>query len=114
MWPNAPHNPIWDYNNIYRGGGGYSAFNMACRDALSANNSSSFDTGTHFSDRKVSDKVVTTEFDFGHQCGKIEIYYASKRALREMGVPVEQASTVSFPRAFRNEGYCKPPKRKAA
>jgi hypothetical protein len=72
-------------------------------------NSASFDLGTKFSDQTVHDAVQSVEFEFGRRMKTIEIYYASKSALRDMGVPVDQASSVTFPKAFQ-PGYCKPPR----
>lgn len=70
---------------------------------------SSFDLGTQFSDREIEDVVREVEFKTGSLYSTYEVFYASREALIEMGVPVKKEAQVSFPNAFPSK-FCKPPK----
>lgn len=74
---------------------------------ISANNCS-LDMGTKFSEESVQDSVVDSKFDINYELGRIEIFYASRKVLESMGIPVDKASAVAFPSAFK--GFCKPPR----
>jgi hypothetical protein len=67
-----------------------------------------FDLGTKFSEKEISDSVTDTTFESSHIMQRVEVYYASREQLKAMGVPVDQAKAVAFPRAF--SGFCKPPR----
>jgi hypothetical protein len=69
-----------------------------------------FDIGTEFSKKEVDDQVTEVEFDTGSLDAQIEIYYASRESLIEMGVPVEKEAQVTFPTAFPSK-FCKPPRK---
>jgi hypothetical protein len=68
-----------------------------------------FDAGTEFSKEAITDKVVDTEFDIGRLLVSIEIFYAYRDGLLNMGVPVTKEVKVSMPSAFPSR-FCKPPK----
>ncbi len=72
--------------------------------------STSFDMGTEFSEKTLSDSVVETTFDASYMDAEIIIYYASRAVLEALGVPVEKAVKVSFPSAFPSR-FCSPPKK---
>lgn len=69
-----------------------------------------FDLGTEFSDKEITDQVTEVEFETGYLETTIEIYYATRESLIEMGVPVEKETKVAFPTAFPSK-FCKPPKK---
>jgi hypothetical protein len=69
----------------------------------------SFDLGTEFSKKEISDKVRDVEFETGALYTTFEIYYASRESLLALGVPLEKTAQVSFPNAFPNK-FCKPPR----
>jgi hypothetical protein len=66
-----------------------------------------FDMGTTWGN-KYQDKVTTTEFERGSHVGDIEIFYASRNALKSMGVPLINEKYVSFPKGFAD--FATPPK----
>ena len=69
-----------------------------------------FDLGTSMGSSKES-KVVEVEFERGILVDSINIYYASKSALLEMGIPLSSEKQINFPEPFKDEGkYCVPPK----
>lgn len=68
-----------------------------------------FDLGTEFSKKEIEDKIKTVEFKKGTFEQQIDIFYASRQALLDMGVPLEKQSYVAFPSSFPTN-YCKPPK----
>lgn len=70
----------------------------------------SFDMGTQFSQESVADAVQTSTFEKDHILCQFEIYYASEKVLRKMGIPVDKASAVAFPNSFP-KGFCKPPQK---
>lgn len=68
-----------------------------------------FDMGTEFSKNELEDSVSEVNFEMGtHNC-TIEIFYASKESLLEMGVPIYPEKNVTFPSAFPKK-FCKPPR----
>jgi len=68
-----------------------------------------FDLGTSMGEARES-KVTEVEFERGLLVDSIDIYYASRESLIEMGVPISNEKQVNFPSAFKNEKYCTPPK----
>lgn len=68
-----------------------------------------FDMGTKWGEAKES-KVVNVEFERGILAVSTEIFYASRQSLIEMGVPIGNEKQVSFPTAFADSKYAKPPK----
>lgn len=69
-----------------------------------------FDMGTKFSETKVADKVTKVEFERGTFLSEVSVYYASRSSLEEMGIKFEPEPKVSVPKAFKDSGYCQPPK----
>ena len=53
-------------------------------------------------------KVTNVSFDRGQLVYSTDIYYASREALIEMGVPVIKEVQVAYPKSFN--GYATPPK----
>lgn len=68
----------------------------------------SFDMGTEWG-RKESSSVNHISFERGFLAHDIDIYYASRESLIEMGVPLSNKLKVSAPQSFP-ERYAKPPK----
>lgn len=68
-----------------------------------------FDMGTEFSNKEINDSVTEVEFETGELLTTFTIYYASKEALLDMGVPIKKENNISFPQAFPSK-FCKPPK----
>lgn len=68
-----------------------------------------FDMATKWGDAKES-KVVEVSFERGLQSLGVEIFYASRQSLIEMGVPIGPEKQVSFPKSFADDKYAKPPK----
>lgn len=68
-----------------------------------------FDMGTKWGDAKES-KVINVEFERGVLAVSTEFFYASRQSLIEMGVPIGNEKQVSFPDAFADSKYAKPPK----
>jgi len=69
-----------------------------------------FDMGTEFSEREVTDRVYDVEFEIGAYVGSVAIFYASKEALEEMGVPIVKKTHVAWPNPFPSK-FCRPPNR---
>lgn len=68
-----------------------------------------FDSATKWGDAKES-HVVNVDFERGIIALSLEIYYATRESLIQMGVPISNNKQVSgFPSAFP-ENYAKPPK----
>jgi hypothetical protein len=67
----------------------------------------SFDMGSTWG-QKVQSKVVETNFERGSLTFCLDIYYASRQALIDMGVPINVGSQVSFPQSFPGK-YATPP-----
>ena len=80
--------------------------------SLSFQEPAGFDMGVVFTDKEVEDKVVTVEFERGSLATFVEIYYASRKELERMGVPMTKEAAVAFPSSFQGSGYCKKPTRK--
>jgi len=59
--------------------------------------------------QKKEQKVVEVNFEKGELLLSLDIYYASRESLVEMGVPLTNETKVSFPKSF-TEKYAKPPK----
>lgn len=68
-----------------------------------------FDMATKWGEAKES-KVVEVEFERGVLDLTMDIYYASRQSLIEMGVPIGPEKQVSFPKSFADNKYAKPPK----
>jgi hypothetical protein len=70
-----------------------------------------FDTGTGWGS-KLEDKVTRISFEKGDMLVEMSVYYASKEALVEMGVDLQNIPKIAkepvMPKAFGN--YCTPPK----
>lgn len=67
-----------------------------------------FDMGTEWG-RKEQSKVHTVNFEKGCLAHSLDIYYASRESLLEMGVPLNNNIKVNLPQSFP-EKYAKPPK----
>jgi hypothetical protein len=67
-----------------------------------------FDIGTNFGDAKES-RVIEVEFEKGMLALTSNIFYASRKSLLEMGVPLGNEKQVSFPEPFNGTKYAKPP-----
>ena len=66
-----------------------------------------FDMGTEFGSVQ-SSKVVTVEFERGILEHSIDVYYASRQSLIEMGIVMSSVKQINFPEAFENK-YCQTP-----
>ena len=70
-----------------------------------------FDTGTGWGS-KLEDKVTRVSFEKGDMLVEMSVYYASKEALVEMGVDLQNTPKIAkepaMPKTFGN--YCTPPK----
>jgi hypothetical protein len=75
---------------------------------LSSPEPKSFDMGTEWG-RKEQSKVHTVNFEKGCLAHSLDIYYASRESLIEMGVPFNNNIKVNLPQSFP-EKYAKPPK----
>ena len=64
--------------------------------------------GTKWGNSKES-PVIEVEFNRGNLSYSTNIYYASRKSLLEMGVPMDNKKQVSFPKPFKNRKYAKPP-----
>jgi hypothetical protein len=69
--------------------------------------SKGFDMGTEWGKAK-EQKVVSTQFKRGSLLHEIDIYYASRESLLEMGVPLTNEIKVNFPNTFPRK-YAEPP-----
>lgn len=67
----------------------------------------SFDMGSTWG-QKVESKVIETDFKKGTLAWSLDIYYASRQALIDMGIPIKTGNQVSFPQSFPNK-YATPP-----
>lgn len=77
-------------------------YNAAAESALR-----SFDMGSTWG-QKVESKVVETEFERGSLTFSLDIYYASRQALLDMGVPINVGNQAFFPQSFPTK-YATPP-----
>jgi len=68
----------------------------------------SFDMGTEWG-RKEYSKVYNVTFDRGCLAHSFDIYYASREALINMGVPITNKLSTNLPQSFPS-GYAQPPK----
>jgi len=68
-----------------------------------------FDMSTAFGESKES-KVVEVAFERECVIESVDLYYATRQSLIEMGVPITNEKQVSFPEPFKESKYCKPPK----
>ena len=68
-----------------------------------------FDLGTSFGDKKES-KVIEVDFERGILVDSVDIFYASRESLLEMGIPLTNEKQINFPSAFKDSKYCVPPK----
>jgi hypothetical protein len=69
-----------------------------------------FDMGTEFSEREVQEKVYEVGFEIGRFLNSTSLYYASREALIDMGVPIIKKTQMSFPEPFPRK-FCRPPSR---
>jgi hypothetical protein len=67
-----------------------------------------FDCGTEFGRRETS-KVKNVDFERGYLVQSFDIYYASRRSLINMGIPLDNILQSNLPQSFPNN-YCIPPK----
>jgi hypothetical protein len=67
----------------------------------------SFDMGSTWG-QKVQSKVIETDFEKGSLTFSLDIYYASRQALIDMGVPVNVGNQAFFPQSFPGK-YATPP-----
>ena len=67
----------------------------------------SFDMGSKWGQPKES-KVTDITFDRGDIVFSMDIYYASRQSLIDMGIPLIKQGKVSFPESFPNK-YCEKP-----
>jgi hypothetical protein len=77
--------------------------------AYSNYNAPKFDMGTMWGEAKES-KVVEVEFARGSLSLSLDIYYASRQNLIDMGVPIGTEKHVNFPSPFVEKKYATPPK----
>lgn len=82
--------------------------NTTLMNASSITTQNPFDMGTKWGNAKES-KVVEVEFERGVQIASIDIYYASRQSLIELGVPIGNEKQVYFPSAFKDSKYATPP-----
>jgi hypothetical protein len=68
-----------------------------------------FDMATKWGEAKES-KVVEVTFEKGVLGLTMDIYYASRQSLIEMGVPIGPEKQVAFPKSFKDSKYAQPPK----
>jgi hypothetical protein len=91
----------------FQGGGGAQSSASNC---MAEEPVANFDMGTEFSKEKVYSPVNEVPFEVGTALTSILIYYASREALLDMGVPVvKEVQIPSFPQAFPSK-FCKPPR----
>lgn len=67
-----------------------------------------FDMGTEWG-RKETSKVQNVSFERGRLAHSLNIYYASRESLIQMGVPIHNEIKVNLPQSFPNQ-YAQPPK----
>ena len=67
----------------------------------------SFDMGSTWG-QKVESKVVETDFERGSLTFTLDIYYASRQALLDMGVPINVGNQAFFPQSFPTK-FATPP-----
>jgi hypothetical protein len=67
-----------------------------------------FDMGTEWG-RKEYSKVHSVSFERGYLAQAFDIYYASREALLNMGIPLNKGLSVNLPQSFPG-GYAQPPK----
>lgn len=65
-----------------------------------------FDMGTTWGSKK-NDKVTAVEFDRGGFSGELNLYYASRDGLINMGVPLTKQNYISLPKGFND--FATPP-----
>jgi hypothetical protein len=68
---------------------------------------SELDTGTTWGAKKIS-RVTEESFDADGPVASMELFYASKKALKKMGVDLDGKQSIGFPSAFGK--FAKPPK----
>lgn len=67
-----------------------------------------FDMTTGWGD-SVESKVTTVQFERGSLVEQIEILYASRESLIQMGVKLDNSPQISIPSAFKSLDFCSPP-----
>jgi hypothetical protein len=88
---------------------GESASYSACASAgmdMAAAQPASFDMGTTWGSVR-EDKTTEVPFSYGAELGNIEFYYASREALKAMGIPLIQMK--ALPQAFADSKFAQPP-----
>lgn len=116
QWDKIPQNPQYDWWKVTYSSTTDGCFNgpsNCCGNPEPLQNvlrSCSFDTGTKFTDKQIEDKVTETTFEKGSLFRFIEIFYASKQALIDMGIKIDKEPEIVFPQSFP-KGFCKPPKK---
>jgi hypothetical protein len=73
------------------------------------NEAANFDMGTTWGSKR-EDKATTTEFEYGNELATLTFYYASREALKAMGIPLVNERQISLPQAFVGATYAQPPK----
>jgi hypothetical protein len=72
-----------------------------------ASSKGTFDMGSTWG-QKVESKVIETDFEKGSLTFSLDIYYASRQALIDMGVPINVGNQAFFPQSFPGK-YATPP-----
>jgi hypothetical protein len=98
------NNSIDDYRDIVRS---KSSQPMSSLKGGAPSAGSGFDMGSGWGN-SVESKVVSDQFERGNIVYQSDIYYASREALIDMGVPVKKEGKVSYPKSFPS-GYATPP-----
>lgn len=102
--------PKAQYNSCLRSDSGVKSRSsgIMSRRLCSSPEPKGFDMGTEWG-RKEQSKVHTVNFEKGCLAHSLDIYYASRESLIEMGVPLTNNLKVNLPQSFP-EKYAKPPK----
>jgi hypothetical protein len=66
-----------------------------------------FDMGSTWG-QKMTSKVVETKFEKGSLAWSLDIFYASRQSLIDMGVQLENITQINYPQSFPNK-YATPP-----
>lgn len=111
------YQPRWVIRNrsMYKSGGDstgepdylrhdYTSCNSAGK--MSINQVQDFDMGTTWGSKK-ADKVTAVEFERGNLTDEVNLYYASRDSLINMGVPLTKQNYVSLPKGFND--FATPP-----
>lgn len=111
-----PSSPTWNDNITYscsapltRGTSDMAGANLICNYSPDFEQSKGFDMGTEFSQKAIEDKVEDTMFEVSYRSCSFTIYYASREALIEMGIPIVKEAKISLPNPFPSK-FCRPPR----